>query len=79
MPEYIVEINPEVLKLFEEWQEIEGVKLLINEQGRIEVMMTKDVELARFVDDHNTPQNLWTCEWNPTPHRFCGGPEKRPA
>ncbi len=52
--EYVVKVAPEAVEALETWHEIEGVKLRVDPQTRrMEILMTKDVTLARFVDDHN--------------------------
>lgn len=51
--EQIVRIHPDLLELFQEWQEVEGVKLVLLDNGTYEVAMTKDVTLARYVDQKN--------------------------
>lgn len=51
--DYLVRIDPAAIEALADWTEVEGVKLRKTDDDRIEVLMTKDVELARFVDYQN--------------------------
>jgi pterin-4a-carbinolamine dehydratase len=57
--EYVVKVAAEAIEALKDWHEIEGVKLKVDPQTRrLEILMTKDVALARFVDEHNEQQSL---------------------